>query len=181
MKIVEYTDKDVSEFLEESNKIEGVYGGDALRQALEAWKSLTKLKEMSVGAILKAHKILMLNQPLAPDEKGYLRKIPVYIGGKEAMKPERISDNLIQLVINVNDVVHNGKREPATFLDPLIRSHHVQYEYIHPFVDGNGRTGRMLMNWQRMQARLPILIIHEGEEQQLYYDWFKIPAETSTP
>jgi hypothetical protein len=50
---------------------------------------------------------------------------------------------------------------------------HVAFETIHPFVDGNGRIGRILMNWQRLQEGLPILIIHEGPEQMEYYKWFK--------
>ncbi len=50
---------------------------------------------------------------------------------------------------------------------------HVEYERIHPFVDGNGRTGRMFMNWWRMKNGLPVLVIHEGEEQMDYYQWFK--------
>lgn len=54
----------------------------------------------------------------------------------------------------------------------MMKNHHVEYEIIHPFVDGNGRTGRMFMNWERLKGGLPILVIHEGEEQQEYYKWF---------
>ena len=50
---------------------------------------------------------------------------------------------------------------------------HVKYEKIHPFVDGNGRTGRIFMNWWRIKNNLPILVIHEGKEQMDYYKWFK--------
>ena len=51
---------------------------------------------------------------------------------------------------------------------------HVKYEKIHPFADGNGRTGRMFMNWTRLKRNNePLLIIHEGEEQREYYGWFK--------
>ena len=51
------------------------------------------------------------------------------------------------------------------------KASHIAYERIHPFIDGNGRTGRMFMNWQRLKAGLPILVIKEKEKQE-YYKWF---------
>ncbi len=51
---------------------------------------------------------------------------------------------------------------------------HVMYERIHPFLDGNGRTGRIFMNWTRVKrCKLPVLVIKE-EERQEYYKWFAI-------
>lgn len=49
---------------------------------------------------------------------------------------------------------------------------HIAFENIHPFIDGNGRMGRILLNWQRVKADLPILIIRESERQE-YYSWFR--------
>jgi Fic family protein len=48
----------------------------------------------------------------------------------------------------------------------------VAFERIHPFRDGNGRVGRIIMNAQRLQAGLPILII-PASERRLYYEWFR--------
>jgi len=50
---------------------------------------------------------------------------------------------------------------------------YIEFEEIHPFEDGNGRTGRILMNLQRIKLGLSLLIIHEGKEQMEYYKWFK--------
>jgi fido (protein-threonine AMPylation protein) len=52
------------------------------------------------------------------------------------------------------------------------RDAHVRFEHIHPFVDGNGRLGRMLMNWQRKQEGLDILVIEDAKKHE-YYEWFK--------
>jgi len=52
-----------------------------------------------------------------------------------------------------------------------IQLDHITFEKIHPFIDGNGRIGRIFMNWQRKKAGLPILVIKEAEKQK-YYDWF---------
>ncbi len=55
----------------------------------------------------------------------------------------------------------------------FIKNSHIFFEKLHPFEDGNGRTGRILMNLQKLNEELPLLIIHEGEEQMEYYKWFK--------
>jgi Fic family protein len=161
--------KDVEEFLKESNAIEGVYDEDSLQQALFAWNYLINEDEMSAHTILKTHKILMLHQPLHPDERGYFRKVPVYIGGKEARNwkviPTEIANWCKKMNIQIADI--SSRKEHRSKLL------HVEYEKIHPFVDGNGRTGRMFMNWWRLKNKLPLLIIHEGQEQLDYYKWFK--------
>jgi Fic family protein len=163
----------ITKFLQESNAIEGVYDEDSLTQAQNAWNYLSDQKEISIHVMCRTHKILMLHQPLYPDEKGYLRKVTVFIGGHEGMNHRIVPTHLAKLAENMNDIVNNGQKEDKTFLENITKQHHVLYEKIHPFVDGNGRTGRMFMNWERLKVGLPLLIIHEGEEQQEYYKWFK--------
>jgi Fic family protein len=90
----------------------------------------------------------------------------------------KILEEMNQWVLNVNDIVRNGQHESLVFLERIIKEHHIKFEHIHPFVDFNGRTGRMLMNWERLQVGLPMLIIHAdwpkvNGEQMEYYDWFK--------
>ena len=58
------------------------------------------------------------------------------------------------------------------FSEHEIKMSHVEFEEIHPFVDGNGRTGRILMNLYRIYMGFPILIIHTGKEQKEYYSWW---------
>ena len=43
---------------------------------------------------------------------------------------------------------------------------HIQFERIHPFSDGNGRTGRMMMNYSLLQEGFPPLIIEKGTKAQ---------------
>lgn len=161
------------EFLRESNAIEGVYDEDSLLQAERAWKGLKEYKRMTVGAMLWAHKVLMLNHKLYPNEKGYFRRRPVYVGYREMLKPSQIEDAIKQLVLNINDAVKNGKKESEIWKEKICKLHHIQYEAIHPFIDGNGRTGRMFMNWERLRLGLPVLVIKEGD--YTYYDWFREP------
>ena len=152
----------VEEFLKENNAIEGVFDDDSLKQANIAWKYLMGQEEMNPGVMLKTHKILMLNQEyLKSYERGYFRKDKVYIGGKEALNWRKIEERIEILAMNMWLYPKNWKH------------HHIEYEKIHPFVDGNGRTVRMFMNWQRVkQLKRPLLIIHTGKEQFEYYKWF---------
>lgn len=154
-------------FLRESNAIEGVYDEDSFEQAFIAWEFLIDKEELTVPVILHTHKILMLNSGLMPDQKGYIRNIPVYIGGHEAMHPALIRSALASWLIDVKTSIaipgENGKH---------MQLDHVTFENIHPFVDGNGRIGRMLMNWSRVHAGLPLLVI-KASQRQAYYQWFK--------
>lgn len=164
---MKYTKEKLKTFLSESNAIEGVYDKDSLKQATEAWKFLIKQKVMTPGVILKTHKILMLNQPLIPDQKGYFRKVPVWIRGKEARLYTFIQLDIEIWCGDVNTSINfpgeNGKH---------IKLDHITYENIHPFVDGNGRTGRLFWQWQRLKAGLPFEIIYKKDVQE-YYEWFK--------
>lgn len=160
------------EFLKESNAIEGVYDHKSLEQAELAWNFLTEQKVMSVHVICKVHKILMLNHPLLPDERGYFRRRPVYIGGQEALHPLLVPDHMKQWILNCNDLAQNGKWEHELWKERTTKLHHVNFETIHPFIDGNGRVGRMLLNWERLQLGMPILVIREDERQE-YYKWFR--------
>lgn len=151
------------EFLIESNSIEGVYDGDSFLQALYAWDWLIAKDELTIHNILRAHKILMAHQPLRPSERGYFRRCQVYIGFRESpdwhhvpMLMEQWCDNAMKTVLAGDDYFEND---------------HVAFEKIHPFVDGNGRIGRILMNWQRVKCGLPILVI-KHKERGLYYEWF---------
>ena len=152
----------VRDFLKESNAIEDIWDDDSLKQALYAWRFIVKEPQLSISAILHTHKILMLHQHLQPDEKGYLRKVPVWIGGHEA-RPWFVIPELMGNWI---------KKVPLARTEKEINLMHVEFEAIHPFVDGNGRIGRILLNWQRIHQGLPILVIAECAKKQ-YYEWFE--------
>ena len=161
------TDEMLAElFLSESNAIEGITDEKSLKQAIHAWHYLIEQPILHGGVILKTHKILMLNQPLYPNERGYWRRVPVWIGGHEGIDYHGIPEAIA-------DWIHLGESiKTAEYPAEWIKQLHIHYETIHPFVDGNGRTGRMFMNYQRIKAGLPLLIIFEADRQS-YYDWFK--------
>lgn len=162
----------IEQFISESNAIEGVFDENSFNQAMYAWHYLSLQEEITIPIMLKVHKILMLHQPLQPDERGYLRRTDVWVGGRKGKAPDIIRNLLEGLIRNIKDAVENGKKESKIWKEKICKEHHIIYEVIHPFIDGNGRTGRMFMNWERLKLGLPILIIKNSEKKD-YYKWFK--------
>lgn len=151
------------EFISQSNAIEGEFSKKALDDATKAWRYALKLKDWPITPkeILKIHKILMRN--LEPEIAGKIRDVPVWIGGKKRSQSKEEIEDELRLLCN-----------PGLYpilSEKFIKDWHVRFEEIHPFVDSNGRTGRILMNLQRIKIGLPILIILEKEKYE-YYNWF---------
>jgi len=160
------TDEKEQEFLKESNAIEAEYSKEALEDAIEAWEYgkiyVTKYKKITMQLALDIHKILL--QRLYPDIAGKIRDCNVMIGWEiKDDKPEEIEAQLKRWA--------KETKKSTTWYD--IKISHIAFELIHPFQDGNGRVGRIIMNLENLIAGLPIQVIHEGEEQQKYYKWFK--------
>lgn len=154
----------------QSNLIENEPSLEALSDAIDAWRFLNEQPKLTHIALLAAHDILMRSRTTISDaEKGAYRKIPVYIGGREGINAGLIRAKMDTLLMEVND----KRNVPVS--DEARRMHcqrlHVEFEHIHPFVDGNGRMGRMIYNWQRLRLQLPVHIIY-ASDKFAYYRWF---------
>ena len=150
---------DMQQHFHNSNLIEGFDSKEADECLLRAWEYLDKQETISKGVVCRTQKIATLHQrDLRPDWRGYYRKIPVWIGGREATDYGEI-DSRMRLWIN-----------QIKSLSPKLS--HIDFEHIHPFVDGNGRTGRLLMWWHEVQlGQQPTLI--KFEDRHEYYKWFR--------
>ena len=152
----------VTHFLQQSNFIEDERGAIALQDAQEAWQFINYFPYLDKDVLLMMHYVLMRN--LWRDIAGKFRTEAIYIGGRAGANWASVSpliDDLLGIV-------------PST--EEAIKEWHIKYEKIHPFRDGNGRTGRIIMNWQRQMFGWSLLTIHEGVEQYEYYKWFQDDA-----
>ena len=159
------TDQEI-EFLQQSNYIESEPGSEALDDAVKAWQYIIAKPTLNLGRILQVHTLLMRSRITIENKyKGTLRTAPVWIGNREA-PPYYVVPDLVKNFIEMTKGKSSG--EP---LEVWIKRCHIAFEHAHPFFDGNGRVGRILLNWQRVKAGLPILVIRE-EDRFEYYKWF---------
>ena len=161
----------ITNFLEESNHIEQEWSQEAQDDSIRAWNYISGFMELSLENILNTHKMLMKTRDCPDSWKGKLRNGPVWVGGREGLQHGQIKETLTRWIERVNRVVALGNTTGID-LNDLIREQHISYEYIHPFFDGNGRTGRIFYNWTRNNCGLPIEIIKYAERGR-YYDWFR--------
>jgi fido (protein-threonine AMPylation protein) len=178
---IKITDEEIK-FLRESNAIEEEYSQEALEDAIIAWTfakaELAKNKgQMNINFLLEIHKRLMTR--LNPRIAGLIRENAVYIGGecRDQSKDEIIEElnNLFNQWNKRQFITGNSastEKLEKHIKSEWVRKWHIQFEAIHPHEDGNGRTGRILMNLQRLDLGLPILIIYDREKSK-YYEWFR--------
>uniref|UniRef100_A0A915PM24 protein adenylyltransferase n=1 Tax=Setaria digitata TaxID=48799 RepID=A0A915PM24_9BILA len=99
-----------------------------------------------------------------PDAAGVFRKTQVFVGSYSPVPANMIPGEMEEMVKWLND-------DDSMLLDPIERAAIAHYKLvsIHPFIDGNGRTARLLMNLILMQSGFPPVII-PVEARADYYD-----------
>ena len=87
-----------------------------------------------------------------------------YVTGKEEIgaAPEDVPEEVSELLSELQGVSDQNALTAAAYF-------HAKFENIHPFADGNGRTGRLAMNYFLVMHNHPPVIIHE-EDRKAYYD-----------
>ncbi len=162
------------EFLRESNAIESEYSEEALEDAKHAWNFAKRHmhNKIDIEFIKLIHQELM--RRLDPRIAGKIRKIDVWVGGEcRSQNKNEIISQLKELCDMWNKDKDSLKKKRKQDKECFVKRWHIFYELCHGFEDGNGRSGRILLNLQRLYLGLPILIIHTGSEQYSYYSWFK--------
>ncbi len=86
-----------------------------------------------------------------------------YVTGKEEVgaAPEDVKEEMDELIEELQDITEDIALKAAAYF-------HVKFENIHPFADGNGRTGRLVMNYILVLNGHPPIVIHE-EDRKAYY------------
>lgn len=143
--------------LQEQNEAIGV---DAAMKYINT-TLLSRTGAITVGDILEIHKRVL--GYVDPVEGGRLRTSQVFVGHHIPPHPQDLQKHMQELVqwLNSEDTLQLHPVEYAALA-------HYKLVYVHPFVDGNGRTSRLLMNLVLMQARYPPITIRKEQRAEYY-------------
>ena len=148
------------DYIHQSNLIEGYDDPAYDKQSMVAWKYLRKQKELTHEVICELQRLITASQDdLEPHLMGAYRPYDVQIGSYTPIHHSYVKGYMDNWLLDYKAQ------------DPKVA--HIAYETIHPFADGNGRSGRMLMWWQEIQnGQEPTLILNITKHAD-YYSWFK--------
>ncbi|MFY7944059.1 MAG: Fic family protein [Crocinitomicaceae bacterium] len=144
-----------------------------IREVYEA-KNLAKLTE----SLLEKPKSLLKNKLILSMHKTLLTDIDDKIAGRFRVGKEwgRVGNHLganPQFVPTLmQELVDNYNQNKINYFLDAVAHFHAEFETIHPFVDGNGRMGRVLINMQLMNLGFPPIIIQNKSKHSEYYPLF---------
>ena len=155
----------LEQMLSRNVSVREVFEAKNLARVTEYKRTKAKDSELSKDLILLLHQMLIggINDAIA----GRFREQGEYVrvGTHIAPAPEHVERMIDDILVEYSSDLG------SYFLDKIARFH-LDFETIHPFCDGNGRLGRVLINFQLIQLGLPRLIIRNSEKER-YYQAFR--------
>lgn len=149
---------DMREHIRQSNLIEGISDPAEVEQSMKAWAFLLDQPRLKHDVIRHVQRIITANQPgLCDDQRGAYRDVSQTNVRVGAYRPPSWDQVKILMCDWLRDLEARS---------PWIN--HVVYEGIHPFVDGNGRTGRMFMWWQQIRERQEARLFEAADRFDYY-------------
>lgn len=178
---VEGTQATFADVLKAEAKVEGLEIHKDVDEILNYIKAmnygLDRLKSfpLSLRLIKEIHKMLLEGVRGEGREPGEFRKSQNWIGGTTIQRASFVPappQEIINLLDNFEKFLHNKSPLPILLKTGLL---HAQFENIHPFLDGNGRIGRLLITLYLCQQKTldkPLLYLSDffKEYRQEYYD-----------
>ena len=138
--------------------LEAVGHRDAFLYIEDIAKRKTRLRDTEIKNI---HSLVLMNRP---EDKGVYRRIPVTIAGAytEPVQPYLIEPKITELL------KENETRKKTMHPIERIARFHLEFEGIHPFIDGNGRTGRLVLNLELIRNGYPAINVKFSDHKRYY-------------
>ncbi|XP_077317410.1 protein adenylyltransferase FICD [Lithobates pipiens] len=151
--------------LEEQNEVIGMHAAMKYMNTT----LVSRIGFVTINDILEIHRRVL--GYVDPVEAGRFRTTQVFVGHHIPPHPRDVEKHMQEFVLWLNS-------DEAMSLHPVEFSALAHYKlvYIHPFVDGNGRTSRLLMNLILMQAGYPPVTIRK-EQRSEYYHFLELANE----
>ena len=124
-------------------------------------KKTAPQQSLTINMILLLHKMLLTN--IRDEVAGRFRSEGemVRVGNHIGLPPEFIEKKIQEILISYNSELTIPFIHRIAYL-------HAEFESIHPFIDGNGRIGRVLNNYLLIREGLPPIIVR-NKEKEIYY------------
>jgi Fic family protein len=123
-------------------------------------------KPLTERIIKNIHSLVLMNDA---QNRGVYRSVPVTVSGSKHVPPQPY---LIEKQMETLLADYNSPQD--AHIISAISEFHLRFEAIHPFIDGNGRTGRLIANFELIKAGyLPVNIKYTDRKK--YYDCFDEP------
>ena len=124
---------------------------------------------LSEKIIKDIHSLVLMDRP---QDRGIYRRIPVSILGSSLKPPHPYlvgikMEELMDKYSSRSNIFHPIEK---------VARFHLDFEGIHPFIDGNGRTGRLILNLEIMKAGYPPINVKFADRKK-YYQTFKVYLE----
>lgn len=186
-------------FICESDAIEGITDNRiVVREQLQRKYSrghvgaILRLKESASRQDLLTHALVKQTQSLIVAEqhekgekeiperyRGKWRDCQVSIGGRNGMTPSLIPSRMSVFIEETAQWQASCAELPVRQKIDGIARFHYEYEHIHPFIDGNGRSGRALVYYLYRFARLMPFVFTANDRYETYYQCFRDPEHMS--
>ena len=151
----------LEQMLSRNVSVREVFEAKNLARVMEFKRTRVEDSELNNDLILRLHQMLIggIDDAIA----GRFRRQGEYVrvGTHIAPAPERVERMMDNILIEYSSNLG------SYFLDKIARFH-LDFETIHPFCDGNGRLGRVIINFQLFQVGLPHIIIRNSEKERYY-------------
>ena len=155
----------LEQMLSRNVSVREVFEAKNLARVTEYKRNKVKDSELNNDLILLFHQMLMGGIDDAIAGRFRRRGEYVRVGTHIAPAPEQVERMMGDILVEYSSDLD------SYFLDKIARFH-LDFEVIHPFCDGNGRIGRVLINFQLLKLGLPRVIIRDSEKKT-YYRAFK--------